>query len=226
MKKTSFGKLIAITAMLLVSVSTMAAPIKVACIGDSITAGVGVKNPKAQAYPAQLQTLLGAGYEVKNCGTSGILMQNYLAAKGLKWGERITAFQPDIVTIKLGTNDTKRRKGDDPENKAKFDDAFRAASLGLIEFLQGLESKPTIYLCYPVPVFEDKWGIHEKGIVEDVIPALKKIAAEKSLPLIDLYRVMDGKGALVPDGIHPNEVAYALLAETIAAAITSEQTTD
>ena len=222
MKKTSFGKLIAITAMLLVSVSTMAAPIKVACIGDSITAGVGAKDRKAQAYPAQLQTLLGAGYEVKNCGTSGIQMQNYLAAKGLKWGDHITAFQPDIVTIKLGTNDTKRRKGDDPENKAKFDDAFRAASLGLIEFLQGLESKPSIYLCYPVPVFEDKWGIHEKGIVEDVIPALKKIAAEKSLPLIDLYRVMEGKGALVPDGIHPNGVAYKMLAETIAAAIASD----
>jgi lysophospholipase L1-like esterase len=102
MKTRSFGKFIAVTAMLLFSVSTMAAPIKVACIGDSITAGVGAKDRKAQAYPAQLQALLGAGYEVKNCGTSGIQMQNYLAAKGLKWGDQITAFQPDIVTIKLG----------------------------------------------------------------------------------------------------------------------------
>jgi acyl-CoA thioesterase-1 len=222
MQRRTFSKLIVTAAIALCSLSTFAAPIKVACIGDSITAGVGAKNRQTQAYPAQLQTQLGAGYEVKNCGTSGIQMQNYLAAKGLKWGDQITAFQPDIVTIKLGTNDTKGRKADEPENKAKFDDAFRAASLGLIEFLQGLESKPTIYLCYPVPVFVDKWGINEKGVVEDVIPALKKIAAEKSLPLIDLYRVMEGKGALVPDGIHPNEVAYKMLAETIAAEIASD----
>ena len=29
-------------------------PIKVACVGDSITAGVGTKNPGNDAYPAQL----------------------------------------------------------------------------------------------------------------------------------------------------------------------------
>ena len=32
------------------------AQIKVACVGDSITAGYGLSNPGTQSYPAQLQT--------------------------------------------------------------------------------------------------------------------------------------------------------------------------
>ncbi len=72
----------------------------------------------------------------------------------------------------------KRRKFSDPNNKAKFDTDYKTASLGLLEFLNGLESKPKIYLCYPVPVF--------KSMTEDIIPALTAIAKEKDLPIIGL----------------------------------------
>ena len=41
--------------------------VKVACVGDSITAGSGVKEPEKK-YPFQLGRLLGADYEVKNFG--------------------------------------------------------------------------------------------------------------------------------------------------------------
>src|SRR5436309_1389605 len=44
---------------------------KVACVGDSITAGAGINDPAHNAYPAQLQKLLGDGYLVKNFGVSG-----------------------------------------------------------------------------------------------------------------------------------------------------------
>ena len=39
---------------------------KVACIGDSLTRGYLLED--AQSYPAQLQQLLGAQYEVRNFG--------------------------------------------------------------------------------------------------------------------------------------------------------------
>ena len=190
--------------------------IKIACIGDSITVGVGAKNKKEMSYPAQLQKILGDEYQVMNCGKSGIKMTNYLK----RWQKRITEFQPDIVTIKLGTNDTKGRKFDPPPgNKDAFNKAFSDAATGLIAFLQGLESKPKIYICLPVPVFKDKWGINEKAMVEDVIPALKKLAKEKNLPVIDLYTPCKGKDKDVPDGVHPNAKVYTILAETIAKAI-------
>lgn len=45
--------------------------IKIACIGNSITYGTLVENRAKNNYPAQLQNMLGDGYEVKNFGVSG-----------------------------------------------------------------------------------------------------------------------------------------------------------
>ena len=39
--------------------SAVAQPIKVACVGDSITLGVGIPSPETNSYPAQLQKMLG-----------------------------------------------------------------------------------------------------------------------------------------------------------------------
>ena len=40
--------------------------IKVACIGDSITSGFTLLNPRRDSYPSLLQKMLGDGYEVRN----------------------------------------------------------------------------------------------------------------------------------------------------------------
>ena len=42
--------------------------IKVACIGDSITSGFTLLNPRRDSYPSLLQKMLGDGYEVRNFG--------------------------------------------------------------------------------------------------------------------------------------------------------------
>ena len=47
-------------------------PIRVACIGNSITYGAFIPNREMNCYPAQLQAYLGDGYEVKNFGASGL----------------------------------------------------------------------------------------------------------------------------------------------------------
>src|SRR5947208_169754 len=90
--------------------------VKVACVGDSITAGAGVKDAKNK-YPAQLGELLGTGYDVKNFGNSGSTMLDD-GDKPYKKQKSFTdavAFAADIVVIKLGTNDSK------PQNWAKKD---------------------------------------------------------------------------------------------------------
>ena len=45
--------------------------VRVACVGDSITYGSGIPDREHNSYPAQLQKLLGDGYEVRNFGVSG-----------------------------------------------------------------------------------------------------------------------------------------------------------
>ena len=50
------------------------AKVKVACVGDSITFGAGVKNRQQLCYPAQLGKLLGDEYHVENFGISARTM--------------------------------------------------------------------------------------------------------------------------------------------------------
>ena len=58
-------KLFEVYLVLLIILSTplyAKSPIKVACIGNSITFGTGTENPQTESYPAQLQQLLGHNY--------------------------------------------------------------------------------------------------------------------------------------------------------------------
>ena len=53
------------------SATIQAQKIKVACVGNSVTYGHGIENREKNSYPAQLQRMLGNGYEVANFGKSG-----------------------------------------------------------------------------------------------------------------------------------------------------------
>jgi hypothetical protein len=90
---------------------------KVACVGDSITAGV-CSSGGNHTYPAQLQILLGDEYAVTNLGACGStllkkgdspfwLRPQYTTLINNKW---------DIVTIMLGTNDAKDPGSGGPNN--------------------------------------------------------------------------------------------------------------
>ena len=46
-------------------------PVKVACVGNSITYGYGIADRETNSYPAQLQRMLGDGSLVGNFGKSG-----------------------------------------------------------------------------------------------------------------------------------------------------------
>ena len=51
---------------------SQAQKIKVACVGNSVTYGYGIKNRETNCYPAQLQQMLGDAYEVENFIKQGI----------------------------------------------------------------------------------------------------------------------------------------------------------
>ncbi len=184
--------------------------IKVACVGNSITQGPGRDHP--DSYPLLMQEVLGDDYEVKNFGVSGRTL--------LKMGDRpywkesqfeeVQNFRPDILVIKLGTNDSK------PQNwKHKTD--FVEDYIELVHTLKAsMPENGQVYICIPVPVFEDKWGINEPTMVKEIRPMLKKIAKVTDAKMINLHKPFKGKGALFPDGIHPNTAGNQLMAEKIA----------
>ena len=193
---------------------TFAEKKKVACLGDSITFGARVKNRGQNSYPAQLQKLLGDNFIVKNFGVNGctLLKKGDKPVWKLSSLKNTKSFKPDIVIIKLGTNDTK------PQNWKHSKD-FKSDLIALVKELQALESKPKIFLCKPVPVYQTRWGINDKTVKEGVIPIVEAVAKEMKLGLIDLYTVLSNKPELFPDKVHPNGKGAGIMAETVMKAI-------
>jgi len=196
-------------------IDTQRQPIRVACIGDSITFGAGISDRNTQSYPAVLGHWLGEKYQVQNFGVSGTTL--------LKKGDypywRQPAFDnalrsaPNIVVIMLGTNDTKSQNW-------KFKDEFTADYTDMVRQFAALPSKPTIYLCRPVPVAKTgNFGINEPGIVQE-IPMIDAIAAAEKVSEIDLHAALNGRDDLLPDNVHPNAEGARLMAAAVYRALT------
>jgi lysophospholipase L1-like esterase len=189
-----------------------AEPIKVACVGDSITQGAGAQ--KGKSYPAQLQGLLGDGYQVGNFGVSG----RTLLKKGdfPYWKEKkyqdALAMEPAIVIIMLGTNDTK------PQNW-KFESEFDADYRELVKSFQSLKSKPKVFVCRPVPVPGiGNYGINEANIQKE-IPRVDALAKELGCGIIDMHAALEKSPELLPDRVHPNTAGAGEMAKAAAKAI-------
>jgi lysophospholipase L1-like esterase len=188
-----------------------AEPIRVACIGDSITFGSGIDGRDSLSYPAQLQQLLGPGYEVRNFGVSG----RTLLKKGdyPYWQEQALAdalsFAPQQVVIMLGTNDTK------PQNWAHAED-FLPDYLAMVDTFAQLPTDPEIFVVRPVPAFAIRCGINDSVLTAGVIPAVEAVAAQREVELIDLYAPFVGQGQFFPDDIHPDAAGAGRMAAFIA----------
>jgi acyl-CoA thioesterase I len=209
-------KLTTLILILLLSTSILEAQIvKIACVGNSITYGSGIENREKMSYPAQLQSWLGSKYIVRNFGVSGSTM----IRKGDRpyWGEpeyqAAMEFNPDIVIIKLGTNDTK------PQNW-KYSAEYKADYIEMITAFKSLDSKPRVLIALPVPVFAaEKWGIREAIVRDEVIPILKEISKETHCQYIDLYTPLLPYKWAFPDDVHPNSIGASVMVEHIYRAL-------
>jgi acyl-CoA thioesterase I len=191
------------------------APVNVACIGDSITQGVGAA--KGQSYPSQLQAMLGDKWKVGNFGVSG----RTLLKKGDHpyWIEKAyqnaLKFEPDVVIIMLGTNDTK------PQNW-KFESEFVADYTELVKSFQALASKPRIYVCRPCPVPDaGLGGINETNVKEE-IKRIDQLASDLKLGVIDMYAALKDKPQMLPDRVHPNTAGAGEMAKAAFKALTGQ----
>lgn len=201
-----------------VDVSAFKEPIRVACVGDSITEGVGAS--KNNSYPAQLGRMLGDKWVVKNFGVSGATLLNH----GDRPYQKQAAFkqalesQPDVVVIKLGTNDTK------PQNW-KFKDEFVADYKDLIRQFAQLPRKPRIFICHPAFVpGNGGYGITEAGVLAE-IPLLDQLAADEHWDVIDVHGALKDHPELLPDHVHPNDAGATVLAKTVFHALTGAEFT-
>lgn len=179
---------------------TPEAGIKVACIGNSITAGSGVDNPRVQSYPARLKVLLGNTFSVENFGHSGatLLKKGDLPYWDQSEFSGSKIYNPDVVVIKLGTNDSKSW------NWGPYGGEYVKDYDTLIDVFRSLPSKPKIFICLPSKAFSTAFGIDETVLSAKIRPDVKQAAKDKGVAIIDLYDATQSSPSLFPDGIHPN----------------------
>lgn len=212
--------IIVIIAVYLAICNTLSAnPIKVACIGNSVTFGAGIENQEGK-YPAQLQVMLGEDYEVINFGHSGATLLNngHRPYRGLTEFEEAISFKPDIVIIHLGLNDT------DPRNWPKYRNEFVKDYINLIDTFKTINPKVDVKICRLSPIFTQH--IRFKSSTRDwywqIQKAIETVAEINNVELIDLHTPLHKRPDLFPDALHPTAEGAKIIAETVFGAITKQ----
>lgn len=199
-------------------------PTKIACVGNSITYGYGLNNPETESYPGQLQTILGINnWHILNFGISSRTM---LKTGDLPyWNEsqytNALAYNPNIVMIELGTNDSKRWIWN------KHGSEFPTDYKEMIESFRKLDSKPDIWIGLLIPGENTGWDIYNSYIKDSVNPQILKIAIESGVGLIDLYDALNTNNPAwyMTDGVHPTIEGCVVIANTVMNVITMEKPT-
>jgi acyl-CoA thioesterase-1 len=165
----------------------------IVAVGDSLTAGQGVKEE--ESYPAQLQKrLLEAGlhYQVINSGISGETSSGTLSR--LNW---TLSLKPDIVILETGANDGLR--GVNPELTRKNIKKIVAGlqERKIITILAGMQMVGNLGIGYTEPfrrLYQDV--ANESGVI--FMPFfLEGVAMEPALN--------------ISDGIHPNRRGHEII---------------
>ena len=197
-------------------------PVRVACVGDSITYGAGIKDRKNDSYPACLGRWLGSGYDVRNFGRSGAT----LLAKGdlpyIKQPQytNALAFKPDIIVIILGTNDSKHPgTGNAATNNFANNWQYKADYVpdyeALITAFREANPAAKIWVCCPPPSFPGRWGISDETIRDEITPLVYQVAAQTNVKVINLYSALSGRKEMFPDTVHPNPTGAKFMAGVI-----------
>lgn len=185
-------------------------PVRVACVGDSITQGSG--------YPAKLQLLLGTNYCVANFGVSGSTVtlnstKPYMNQTAFHKAEQ---FNPTIVIVMLGTNDART-------NVSQNEDEFENDYYELISSFQSLVSNPDIIVVKSPPIFTDNPEYNNTFLDNNVLPQIDNVATNLSLTTVDVNSAFANHSDYFMDGVHPNDDGAALIASEVDNAIITQE---
>lgn len=218
-------KRFALFASMALAVSVFANPVKVACIGDSITYGTGIANRETDSYPAQLQKLLGAAYEVRNFGNPGrgIYLHSWRGRerRGYRYMAEHKAaleWQPDIVICNLGINDNGEFIKKERVRPGTFAEDYKQ----LLADYQALPTKPKLYIwgkLAPLAPGQNFYRSPEPFLMQT---ELAKVAADTGAQLIDMQEPL--RPLLMtafPDKIHPTAEGAKVIAQTVHEALTT-----
>ena len=203
--------------------------LKIACLGDSITAAANLEkeeNYRQYAYPERLKELLGAK-EVYNLGIGGSSIGRYWADAYVDRYQDIPE-DTDIIIVMGGTNDgfcvSDKEFGNLDER------AERTFCGDLDELMSGLRDHypdADIFFVTPLPNVLHDYLMSERDYLlpqQNFADTILTLAKEYDYKVIDLYNsnILDSHDAdiianYIPDGVHGNREGYQIIAEHFAA---------
>ena len=204
---------LAVWTLLMPALAHAAPPLRVACVGDSITYGDQLTDRDTQAYPVVLQRLAPERYLTGNFGVNGAtaLHNSYLAWTDTPACRAAQDFAPDIVVIMLGINDLSY-----PDHAASYADDL----LALTRLWQAQPIPPRPFFCTLTPLAPAFLQGKANRTIRNVMnPAIRTVAAQAGAGVIDISANFPNRLALLPDGVHPSAQGAELIARTVLAAL-------
>lgn len=185
---------------------------RVACIGDSVTKGLGLKD-STNSYPYQLQQLLGDGFVVGNFGHSGatLLANGHNPYNKTQAYADALAFVPDVIVIALGLNDT------DPRNWPNYRNDFFGNYSELIADFRKVNPQVEVFVCTMTPIFSGhgRFLSGTRDWFDQIQAIIPDIATSNSATLIDNHKVLRSRFDLFDDYIHPSADGAGLIANNV-----------
>lgn len=201
-------------------------------LGDSITEGVGASAPDKR-YTEVFSALSGA--KVYNYGIGGTRIASQkdpsCEAENRYFLTRLPCMREtaDYVVVFGGTNDFGHGNAKLGEYTDRTDDTFRGAVRRLIEALYEKYPAARIVFMTPLHRASEDSDINDRGKpvmakFTDYIESIKRLAAEYSVPVLDLYnnsniqaKTEKNKNLFLPDGLHPSDGGHRRIAEMLYA---------
>jgi acyl-CoA thioesterase I len=199
--KTAFtaNKLFLIATIIIYSTLLQANPHKIIVLGDSISAGYGLKNTDSgwvHLFSHKI-TQEFAGFEVINASVSGDTTVNGLA----RLPDLLKVHQPKIVIIELGGNDGLRVTPLKTFRSNLEKLILSTQQTGATVILAGMQLPPSLGPFYTQP-FSQTYEDLAKEYQAYLIPFL-------------LEGIGGNPKLMQPDGIHPNESAQQLIVDNV-----------
>jgi alpha-L-fucosidase 2 len=208
----------------------------VACVGDSITEGLGASDASIMSYPAILQRHPGFHhYIVNNFGFKGLCATKSTGVVSY-WNHKFYRAALDskqnIVVLQFGTNDARKKYWKEAE--------FRRDYRDMILSFMNLSTKPSVFVCIPPPIYivnitTDDDAAFVKTVNQLLPVIIPEIAKAAGAMVINNFNALGGSQLTRPDTIkhqewpwdlvHPNDLGYLAIAHEVAYEIHTHQHT-
>jgi lysophospholipase L1-like esterase len=178
--------------------------------GDSIT--------EQNLYSAYLETFLLSRFPGKELAVFNMGWSGDTASGGNKrFARDVAPLQPSLVFVNFGMNDGGYKAYDEPTVRN-----YLEAQRALADTIRATGARQVLFTTSPVdPSRRQDEDVYNETLAR-MADGVDRIAAERSVPVIDLFRPMrevqrraqekDPKFTMIPDSIHPDAVGHLVMA--------------